>query len=49
MNYVNFYKLKPGDKIVVPKSWLRLIQHHVIYLGQDHFGQDLIAVTLVKT
>lgn len=35
--------LKPGDRIVVPKSGLRLIQHHAIYLGQNHQGQHLIA------
>lgn len=47
MSYVNFYNLKPGDKIVVPKSSLKLVQHHVIYLGQDHFSQDLIAENAV--
>lgn len=33
--------LKPGDRIVVPKSNLRLIQHHAIYIGKDHLGQRL--------
>lgn len=47
MNYVSFYDLKPGDKIVVPKSWMRVIQHHVIYLGQNHFGVHLIAENAV--
>jgi Permuted papain-like amidase enzyme, YaeF/YiiX, C92 family len=37
------YNLKPGDRIVVPKSGLRVIQHHAIYLGQNNQGVDLIA------
>ncbi len=47
MNYINFHSLKPGDKIVVPKSSLKLVQHHVIYLGQNYSGQDLIAENAV--
>ncbi len=35
--------LLPADRIVVPKSGLRIIQHHAIYLGQNHQGQHLIA------
>jgi len=35
--------LKPADRIVVPKSGLRIVQHHVIYLGQNHQGHHLIA------
>ena len=40
---VNHYKLKPGDRIVAPKSLAGIIQHHAVYLGTDHRGQDLIA------
>jgi hypothetical protein len=47
MNYIDLHKLKPGDKIVVPKSWLQVVQHHVIYLGQNHSGVDLIAENAV--
>ena len=35
--------LLPADRIIVPKSLLRLVQHHAIYLGQNHLGVDLIA------
>ncbi|MDI9319049.1 MAG: YiiX/YebB-like N1pC/P60 family cysteine hydrolase [Phycisphaerales bacterium] len=35
--------IKPADRIVVPKSGLRIVQHHAIYLGQNKFGHDLIA------
>lgn len=43
MDYVKFYKLKPGDRIVTPKSLAGIIQHHAVYLGQNYQGQDLIA------
>lgn len=35
--------LKPADRIVVPKSVTRIVQHHAIYLGQNYEGQHLIA------
>lgn len=40
--------LQPADRIVVPKSNLRMIQHHAIYLGKDEFGRDLIAENCVN-
>ncbi len=40
---IKHYKLKPGDRIVAPKSLAGIIQHHAVYLGTDHRGQDLIA------
>jgi hypothetical protein len=43
MKYTDLHKLKPGDKIVVPKSSMHIVQHHAIYLGQNHWGIDLIA------
>lgn len=43
MNFVQLYNLKPGDRIVAAKSIAEIIQHHAVYLGQDHNGQDLIA------
>jgi hypothetical protein len=35
--------LRPGDRIIVPKSNLRWIQHHAIYLGRNEQGIDIIA------
>lgn len=35
--------LQPADRIVVPKSDLRWVQHHAIYLGRDENGTDWIA------
>jgi uncharacterized protein YycO len=42
-NYVKKLGLEPGDRIVVPKSGLRIVQHHALYLGQNHQGIDLMA------
>jgi len=39
---VEMLKLLPADRIIIPKSEFRMVQHHAIYLGKDHFGQDLI-------
>lgn len=33
--------LKPGDRIVLPKSNLGLVQHHAIYIGKDWQGNRL--------
>lgn len=35
--------LLPADRIIVPKSEFGIIQHHAIYLGQNQYGQDIIA------
>lgn len=37
------FKLRPADRIIIPKSNLRWIQHHAIYLGRDEHGIDVIA------
>lgn len=41
--YINKYNLQPADRIVTPKSELRFVQHHVVYLGKNRFGVDLVA------
>jgi hypothetical protein len=28
--------LQPADRLLIPKSGLRLVQHHAIYLGKDN-------------
>lgn len=30
--------LLPGDRLVLPKSDLGFVQHHVIYIGNDSYG-----------
>ncbi len=42
MHYLIEYYSLPADRIVVPKSWWNLVQHHAIYLGQDYSGIDWI-------
>lgn len=39
----NFYldTLQPGDRVVLPKSSLGLIQHHVIYVGKNAMGNRM--------
>ena len=37
------YQIRPGDRILVPKSELRMVQHHALYLGQNSQGIDLFA------
>ena len=38
------WNLQPADRIVVPKSDLRFVQHHAIYLGKDANGTDWICL-----
>ncbi len=33
--------LQPADRLVIPKSGLNLVQHHVIYLGKDNKGNRM--------
>ena len=35
--------LAPGDRIIIPKSEFRIVQHHGIYLGKNNGGVDLVA------
>jgi hypothetical protein len=39
---IKWYNILPGDRIVEPKSNLRIVQHHSIYLGQDIYGVEWI-------
>ncbi|MBS1572179.1 MAG: hypothetical protein JST62_07295 [Bacteroidetes bacterium] len=34
-------KLKPADRLVLPKSSIGLVQHHAIYVGKDNKGNRL--------
>lgn len=34
----NLQNLRPGDRLVLPKSNLGLVQHHAIYIGNDDNG-----------
>ena len=40
-NIVYLNTLQPGDRVVLPKSSLGLIQHHALYVGKDNVGNRL--------
>ncbi len=40
-NIFNLGSIKPGDRLVLPKSDLGFVQHHVIYIGNDAYGNRL--------
>ena len=46
---LHYLNLQPADRLVVPKSTARLVQHHAIYLGIDENGIELIAEKIVGT
>jgi len=39
-NLVDFYQLKPGDRIVTPLFQTQVSKHHIIYAGRDEVGRD---------
>lgn len=39
--------LEPGDRIVVPKSFLGIIQHHALYLGYNSKGEHFICENMI--
>lgn len=42
LQLVRHLKLQPGDRIILPKSGLNLVQHHAIYLGEDDYGNHFM-------
>jgi hypothetical protein len=46
---MNFKELNltPGDRIIVPKSQLRVIEHHATYLGQNFQGEHFIVDNII--
>ena len=40
---IRHFNLKPADRIIIPKSGIKLVQHHAIYIGPNHQGIDMIA------
>lgn len=45
--YIQAYGLKPGDTIMVPKSWLNLVPHYAVYLGYDQLGTHWIIENII--
>lgn len=53
--FLQKYNLRPGDRIVTPRSGFRVIQHHAIYWGKDINGvhwilenQDYVGVRFIE-
>jgi Lecithin retinol acyltransferase len=42
LQLVKHFNLEPGDRIIIPKSLLGLVQHHALYLGYNNLGEHLI-------
>ena len=42
LQLVKHFNLEPGDRVVIPKSLLGLVQHHALYLGYNNLGEHLI-------
>lgn len=41
--YARLYRLRPADRIVCRHSSVPFIDHHLIYLGSDFAGNELLA------
>ena len=41
--FIRNFNVRPGDVIVGPKSELKIVEHYVVYLGQNEWGNDLFA------
>ncbi len=41
--FIRNFNIQPADVIICPKSGLNFVQHYVIYLGQDEWGNDIFA------
>jgi uncharacterized protein YycO len=47
LQFVKQFNLQPGDRIVVPKSAWQLVQHHVLYLGNDDYNNHYISENVI--
>lgn len=47
LQIVNKLDLQPGDRVVVPKSNLKIVQHHALYLGYDDFGNHYMCENVI--
>lgn len=46
--FINAYNLKPADAIVVKKEKFGILDHYVIYLGIDNFGEHKFIANYTK-
>lgn len=47
LQLIRQFNLEPGDRIIVPKSLLGLVQHHALYLGYNEYGEHLICENVI--
>lgn len=47
LQLVSHLKLQPGDTVVVPKSSIKLVQHHALYLGNDDYGNHYVCENVI--
>jgi hypothetical protein len=47
-HFINSYNIKPADAIVVKKENFGILDHYVIYLGQDYYGEHLFIANYSK-
>lgn len=47
--FVEANQLRPADVIVVEKKGFRILDHYVVYLGKDHYGEHLFTANMLNT
>ena len=46
--FINRYNLQPADAITVKKDVIGLLDHYLIYLGKDYWGEHLFMANYTK-
>lgn len=46
--FVNMYNLQPADAINVKKDFYGLLNHYLVYLGQDYWGEHIFMANYTK-
>ena len=47
LQLIRHFNLEPGDRVIVPKSLLGLVQHHALFLGYNEFGEHLMCENVI--
>lgn len=47
LQLIRHFNLEPGDRVIVPKSLLGLVQHHALYLGYNELGEHLMCENVI--
>lgn len=47
LQLIRRFNLESGDRVIVPKSLLGLVQHHALYLGYNEFGEHLMCENVI--